>query len=128
MREKVREWLESGRVDVFIGYRLFKGYPLPHGFTKENIDEVDTLVEGAGRYPLEKLAAQIAEQDSNLRIGLMARDCTLRALNVLYLWNQLDPGQIETLNVNCCPSPVKDHAVLPQPGEGRFLPKGPWSR
>ena len=89
MQNQVREWLESGHIDMFIGYRLFKGTPLPHGFTKEKIDEVDELVEGTARYPLEKLATQIMEKDPSIKIGLLARDCTQRALNVLYLWNQL---------------------------------------
>jgi ferredoxin len=121
MKNQVREWLESDHIDIFIGYRLFKGHPLPHGFTKEKIGEVEDLVEGTARYPLEKLAAQIAKQDPTLKIGLMVRDCTLRSLNVLYLWNQLDPDRIETITVNCCPSPVKDHAdcsYLTQSGTG----------
>ena len=119
MRNTVKEWLETGRVDIFIGYRLFKGHPLPHGFTRENIDQVAELVEGTARYPLEKLAVRIAAKEPSLKIGLLARDCTQRALKVLYIWNQLDPDRIETITVNCCPSAIKDHAdcsYLQRPG------------
>jgi ferredoxin len=31
-------------------------------------------------------------------------------LNVLRVWNQLKPGQVEALSVNCCPSGLRSHA------------------
>ncbi len=46
MQEQVREWLEQDRVDIFLGYKMLQGHPLPHCFTKENIDEIDELVVG----------------------------------------------------------------------------------
>jgi formate dehydrogenase subunit beta len=30
-------------------------------------------------------------------------------LNVLYIWNQLNPENIKTIGVNCCPSKLKEH-------------------
>lgn len=109
MQELVREWLESGEVDVFIGYRMFKGHPLPYVFTKEKLEDLEGLIESPARYPLEKIATEIAAKNPELKIGLLARDCNHRALNVLYQWNQLNPERIKPLTLNCCPSPVKEH-------------------
>ncbi len=110
MQEQVKEWLEQGKVDIFLGYKMVEGHPLPHFFTKDNLDEVNELITGQVRYPLEKIATKIAAQDPDIKIGLLVRDCNQRALNVLYVWNQLNPENVETISVNCCPSKLKEHA------------------
>ena len=109
MNAQVKRWLNDGMVDLFLGYKMVMGHPLPHCFVKEKIDEVDDLVTGPARYALEKIATHIAAAKPDIKIGMLARDCSQRALNVLYIWNQLDPDRIETLNVNCCPSNLKAH-------------------
>jgi ferredoxin len=40
---------------------------------------------------------------------MLARDCNQRALSILYIWNQLNPENVRTLNVNCCPSDLREH-------------------
>lgn len=110
MQEQVKEWLEQGKVDFFLGYKMVEGHPLPHFFTKDNLDEVNELISGQVRYPLEKIATKIAALHPDVKIGLLVRDCNQRALNVLYVWNQLNPENVETINVNCCPSKLKEHA------------------
>jgi ferredoxin len=109
MNAKVKRWLEEGIVDLFLGYKMMFGHPVPHGFVKERIEEVDNLVIGTSRYALEKIATHIAAAKPDIRIGMLARDCNQRALNVLYIWNQLNPDQVKTVNVNCCPSNLKEH-------------------
>ncbi|MCD6295245.1 MAG: 4Fe-4S binding protein [Deltaproteobacteria bacterium] len=110
MHEIVKEWLEQEKIDLFIGYKVVDGHPLPCFFTRENIDDVDNLVESKARYPLEKIAAKVYSTHPEMKIGILARDCNQRALNVLYVWNQLDPEKIETVGINCCPSPAREHA------------------
>lgn len=110
MKAKVKRWLEEGVVDLFIGYKMMMGHPLPYCFSKENIEEVDQLIVGPSRYSLEKIATHITAEKPETKIGLLARDCNQRALNVLYIWNQLKPENIKTVSVNCCPSNLKDHA------------------
>jgi formate dehydrogenase (coenzyme F420) beta subunit len=110
MKEKVKAWLQEGRIDIFLGYRMMKGHPLPYAFVKDRLPEVDDLISGSTRYPLEKLAAKIAAEQPGIRIGMLARDCNKRALKVLSIWNQLGPETVETLDVNCCPSNLKDGA------------------
>lgn len=123
MKRRIREWLESGRIDIFLGTRMVDGHPLPHAFTREHLDEIEEMVPESARYPLEKFAAQMAAADPELRIGIVARDCTRRALNVLKLWQQIPEDRIETVETNCCPSPLKSHAVcsyLDPPETGLF--------
>jgi formate dehydrogenase subunit beta len=111
MRNQVKQWIETGKVDVFVGYKMFEGHPLPHFFTKENIKDVQELIDGPVRYPLEKIAGKLYERNPNLKIGMIARDCNQRTLNVLYIWNQMDPHDVETVPLNCCPSMLKENAV-----------------
>ncbi|MEW6266142.1 MAG: 4Fe-4S binding protein [Thermodesulfobacteriota bacterium] len=110
MKETIKTWLKEGLVDVFIGYRNMAGHPIPCFFSRENIEDLENLVEGPARYPLEKMALKLAAGRSGVKIGLAARDCAQRALNVLYTYNQLDPDRIRVINLNCCPSPLKDRA------------------
>ncbi len=109
MKDKVRRWLQEGTIDIFLGYKETDGHPLPHGFTAERIEELDDLVVGTARYSLEKLATHLAATHPDIKIGMLARDCNQRALNVLVIWNQLDPEQVRAVNVNCCPSNLKEH-------------------
>jgi len=106
----VKSWLEDKTIDVFLGYRKMGNHPLPYCFTLDRLDELDELVISPNRYPLEKIATQISAHNPNIKIGMLARDCNQRALNVLYVWNQLRPDQIHTIDVSCCPSRLKDHA------------------
>ena len=108
MQAQVKAWLESGKVDVFLGYKMVQGHPLPHFFTAENLDEVEALVVSRARYPLEKIATKLSFARPETKIGLLVRDCNQRALNVLYVWNQMNPEKVETISVNCCPSKLKE--------------------
>ncbi|MBN1105157.1 MAG: hypothetical protein JXL84_17215 [Deltaproteobacteria bacterium] len=108
-KEQVRTWLEQGLVDLFLGYRMVESHPLPHVFSAERIEDVEELVTGPARYPLEKLAMLILARDSSVKVGLLARDCNQRALNVLAVWNQVDPDRVRTLQLTCCPSRLKEH-------------------
>ncbi len=110
MKDKVRDWLETGKVDLFLGYKMLDGHPLPHAFTKENLADLEALLVSSTRYPLEKLAAEILALKPALRIGILGRDCNRRAVNVLTIHQQVTPGQIEIMEVNCCPSPLRPHA------------------
>lgn len=124
MKQTVRKWLEDGTVDVFIGYKTVDGHPLPHCFCRENLGELEDMVAGTARYPLEKIATRMAARDPGLTIGILARDCNQRALNVLAIWNQIDPQKIKPLSVNCCPSGLKAHADCSYLTPGEAEPMG----
>jgi formate dehydrogenase (coenzyme F420) beta subunit len=109
MKATVKSWLESGTIDIFLGYKMIDGHPLPHGFVRQRLEELDELTDGPHRYPLEKFAGHLLAAHPDLKIGMLARDCTRRALNVLSIFKQLPAEQIKTVNVNCCPSPLGVH-------------------
>ncbi len=110
MKATVREWLDTGKVDLFLGYKQVEGHPLPYAFDRDNLEELQDLMESPARYPLEKLGAGILAVQPNLKIGILGRDCNRRALNVLAVHQQITPGQIEVLELKCCPSPLHKHA------------------
>jgi ferredoxin len=110
MQDTVKRWLEDGTVDIFLGYKMVCGHPLPHGFVKAKLEEVDELIIGPARYSLEKIATHITLQKPDIKIGMLGRDCNQRALNVLAIWNQINPENIQTVNINCCPTNLKKHA------------------
>ena len=97
MKDKVRDWLETGKVDLFLGYKKVDGHPLPHAFSKENLAELEELIVSPARYALEKLASEILAIKPSLKIGILGRDCNQRAVNVLeqlkfVLRHSLEPG------------------------------------
>jgi len=110
MMNHIRHLLVSGKIDLFLAYKSIAGHPLPHAFTKDDLNELEDIHFGSARYPLEKIAAGLSAKNPDLKIGLLARDCTQRALNVLTVWNQVKPESIEVVNLNCCPSSLKEHA------------------
>ncbi len=98
MQAQVEQWLKEGNVDIFIGYKNVDGHVIPHFFTNENIDEVKDLVVGQAHYSLEKIATKVAADHPDMKIGiLLARNCNQQALHVLYVWNQLNSNQIQTI-------------------------------
>lgn len=109
-KARVKEWLEKGEIDVFLGYRMFQGHPLPYCFHPGRAHEIQGLTEGTARYPLVKIALGMARREPDIRIGLLGRDCDRRALKILAVWNQIDPNRFRTLDLNCCPSPLKTQA------------------
>lgn len=126
MQKRVRKWLEEDVVDVFVAYIEQKGHILPHVFSPDSLEECALLHPGLERYPLEEIALELAEEDPELRIGILARECTKRSLNVLSTWNQLNQGQLIPMEVSCCPSLLQEHARCSylnpdQPGELKTL-------
>lgn len=109
MQNRVKQWLEQGIIDVFIGYKLFYGHPLPHVFSRDNLDECADLVSDILKYPLEQCALELSRTHPELKIGLLTRDCQQRSLKVLAVWNQLDSEKIRTLNLHCCPSNLAEN-------------------
>jgi formate dehydrogenase (coenzyme F420) beta subunit len=102
--KQVRAWLDQGVVDLFLGYRVTDGHSLPHVFTKDRSVEVNEMVPGSARYPLEKIAWQMARLYPDATIGLLAQDGDQRALKVLQAWNQIAETRIKVLPVAAAPS------------------------
>lgn len=109
MNNAAKRWLEKGRIDVLLAYREVEGHPVPHVFQAERLEELEQLVVSPERYPLEKLAADLAARHPDLKIGILGRDCTQRALDVMQVYNAM-PAQVEVLTVSCCPANLATRA------------------
>lgn len=109
MIEKIRDWIVRGEVDLFLGYKLTDGHPLPHVFSQLNLDSLSELVVGPARYPLEKIVAEIIAESPDTRVGILGRDCNLRALKVLSINKQISPDRVRVIDLNCCPSKLHPH-------------------
>lgn len=111
MHDTIRKWLEDGVVDVFIAYRAVDGHAIPWVFRKSALDELDDFREGPFRYPLEKIAREMLLEDPQLRVGLLARRCTERAVTVMHALRAMDRERIHLWQEPCCASPVQSQVV-----------------
>lgn len=108
--KQVEQLLKQGDVDIFLAYRELDGHMIPHGYTLDNLEELPSLKVSQHRYSLEKVATHLTEKNPDIKIGIVARDCNQRALNLLYTWNQLQPENITPIMLNCCPSQTRTHS------------------
>ena len=58
----IKESLAEGKVAGVVGIKREDGHPRPTLFTKENIDEVESLVVDANRYPLAQVLLKISRK------------------------------------------------------------------
>jgi formate dehydrogenase (coenzyme F420) beta subunit len=103
MLEKVKQLLDEGKITGFIGLKQQHGQAGPYLFTKENIKDLESLVVGGIRYPLNKVLLRVANRYSEARLGVMVRGCDERGLNELFKWNQLRRDRIIPVGIACTP-------------------------
>ncbi|MFQ5840937.1 MAG: 4Fe-4S binding protein [Thermodesulfobacteriota bacterium] len=103
MVEKVRELLEEGKIDGFVGLKLDHGHPGPFLFTKEHLEDLQSLVVGDVRYPLNKVLFKVARGYPGFTFGVMVRGCDERGLTELFKWNQLHGERVVPVGVACSP-------------------------
>jgi ferredoxin len=103
MREKVKQLLDEGKITGFIGLKEQQGQPVPHLFTKENMGELESLVVGDIRYPLNKVLLRVAGRYTEDQLGVMVRGCDERGLNELFKWNQLRRDRVVPVGIACPP-------------------------
>ena len=103
MVEKVKQLLNEGKITGFIGLKKQHGQPGPHLFTKDNIEDLESLVVGDTRYPLNKVLLRVANRHVGDRLGVMVRGCDERGLNELFKWNQLHRDRVVPVGIACPP-------------------------
>jgi ferredoxin len=124
MRDEVRGWFEKGEVDIFLGYKMVDGHPLPRVFARDHLEELNELIVGPA-YPLAKIATKVSVERPDTKIGLLARASDLRALNVLFVWKQLNPDQIKTLEVD---DDVSNTTESSNPSDARAKDSGAYKK
>jgi len=115
VQSKVRELLEAGTIQGFLGLREQNGHIAPHLFQDptdlEGMSLGDRERPGDARYPLTKILLTLTGSDPRAKLGILVRGCDERALESLAAWNQLDRDKVVPVGIAC-------------PAEGR-LGKGP---
>src|SRR5512136_237699 len=101
MLERVRELLKSGEIAGFIGLRLQEDHPTPYLFTKDRLEELESMWVGGTRYPLNKVLLKVANQYPEHTLGVMVRGCDERGLFELFKWNQLRKDRVVPVGVAC---------------------------
>lgn len=105
VQAKVKELLESGQIQGFLGLMERNGHIGPHLFT--TVDELDGLnlgdrdQPGDARYPLTKYLIKIAKAHPDQTFGILVRGCDERSLMTLYNWNQVNPEQVVPVGIAC---------------------------
>ena len=103
MVEKVKHLLDEGQITGFIGLKQQHGQPAPYLFTKENIEDLEFMVVGDIRYPLNKVLLKVAKRHSEDHLGVMVRGCDERGLNELFKWNQVRRDRVVPVGIACPP-------------------------
>ena len=101
MQARVRKLLEEKAVDGFIGLKMEHGHPAPFMFRRENLDEMEILIVGDVRYPLNKALLKVAHQYPEVTFGVMVRGCDERGLIELFKWNQLNRDRVVPVGIAC---------------------------
>lgn len=103
LKKKVKQALEEGSIDGFLGLKVDEGEISPIFITKDNLPELEKLTAPDGRYPLSKIAFHIAAYNPEKIIGVMVRGCDERAIIELIKGRQLEAARIVKFGVACSP-------------------------
>jgi ferredoxin len=103
MQERVRKLLEEKKIDGFMGLKMEHGHSAPFLFTRENFADLEGLVVGDVRYPLNKTLLRLADQYRELTFGVMVRGCDERGLTELFRWNQVRRERVVPVGIACPP-------------------------
>ncbi len=105
VESKVRELLEAGAIQGFLGLREQSGHVAPYLFQDprdlEGMSLGDRERAGDARYPLTKILLTLANKDPRAKLGILVRGCDERALESLAAWNQLDLEKVVPVGIAC---------------------------
>jgi ferredoxin len=129
--EKVKELLDAGKIQGFLGLREQNGHVQPHLFTSaEDLSGLslgDRKKSGDARYPLAKVLLQLAKSFPDATFGLLVRGCDERGLIELIKWNQLAKDRVVPVGIACpaelaeacaCRKPYPEDLVAGEKTEG----------
>ena len=114
LKKKVKQALEEGKIQGFLGLEAVGGEVSPFFVTKENIVEIDKLTAPDGRYSIGKILTRIAARNPGKIIGVMVRGCDERAIIELTKASQLGATAVEPFRV-ACTAQTAEKCNCPQP-------------
>jgi len=118
LRAHVAEKLDE--LDGVVGLRRMAEGVSPYLFKSE--DELSGMVLNP-RYPLAAVAALLQKHNPEARLGIVVRECDIRALVEMAKREQIDPDRLYLLGVACtaeeaeachCANPAPDVSAWPQ--------------
>jgi formate dehydrogenase subunit beta len=131
IKAKVKELLESGKIEGFLGLRTMNDHIGPYLFVDgsdlEDLVVGDRQRPGDSRYPLNKQLINLARCYPEKSFGVLVRGCDERGLKTLFTWNQLDPNKVVAVGLACpqelaeaceCLKPYPDDIVEGEKVEG----------
>ena len=101
MNTKIREMIESGRVDGFFAYRELNGTMFPVLIDRDNLNQLQTWKPFDTRYPITKLLLAQHRANPDKTYGVLARGCEERSLGVFFAWNQIPRDRVVVLGQAC---------------------------
>ena len=118
VKAKVKELLDSGTIEGFLGLKEKNGHIAPHLFRSvqelESMSLGDREVAGDARYPLNKMLISLACAYPEATFGVLVRGCDERGLKTLYTWNQLHRDKVVPVGITC-PQDLADRCECSQP-------------
>jgi ferredoxin len=108
IKNKIRQFLEKGQIQGFLGFKEKHGHPLPHLFTKENINELEDLVESETSYPLTRILLRISLKYPNDKFGIMVTPTAQKAIIELCKQNQIEKEKFLTILIK-----QKEPTIMP---------------
>lgn len=129
--DRVKELLEAGKIQGFVGLRESRGHVSPYVFTKaEELAELslgDHEKSGDARYPLNKVLIRLARSYPDATFAVLVRGCDERGLIELFKWNQLARERVISVGITCppdlaeacsCTRPYPEEPVAGDKGNG----------
>ena len=114
LKKKVKQALDEGKIDGFLGLKLEEGEVSPFFVTKENAADIEKLTAPEGRYSLGNILTRIAQKNPGKTIGVMVRGCDERAIIELVKASQLSTVKLEQYGV-ACTAKTAEKCNCPQP-------------
>lgn len=100
LKQQVKQALEEGRIEGFLGLKIEGEQAVPLFITKENIGDIESLVSSDKSYPVGKILLKIADKYPGKKLGVMVNTAEERALTELFKAKQLDDANIVSFKVS----------------------------
>lgn len=126
VRDHVKNLLNEGKINAFVGLKLEGGSIVPYLYqTAEDLDDSfsigDNAAVGDARYPLARVLVTALKAYPDATFGVLLRGCDERALNELIRWNQVPAVEKITRVGMACPAELAQAHECRKPFPEEFV-------